>query len=61
MISGVVPISSTLWTVSIVVLVLMFVLDFLLVDTSHENFSTRQATMWVFIYVVAALAFAAFL
>ena len=61
MISGVVPISSTLWTVSIVVLVLMFVLDFLLVDTSHENFSTRQATLWVFIYVVAALAFAAFL
>lgn len=56
-----VHVSGTLWAVSIAGLAVMFVLDFLLVDTSHEDFSPRQATRWVLVYIAAALAFAGFL
>ena len=56
-----VHISPTLWAVSIAVLLALFVLDFLLVDSGSGNFTQRKATRWVLFYIALALAFAAFL
>ena len=57
-------VSTTLWVVSIVGLLAVFVADFIAVDaagTGDKPFGAKQATRWVLVYVCAALAFGAYI
>lgn len=54
-------ISSTMWLVTIVVMLAVFVLDFVLVDARSHEFTAKEATRWVIFYVFAALAFSVYL
>lgn len=45
------------WALTIVGVLLVFALDLILVDASPHAFTVREATRWVVIYIVAAIAF----
>jgi len=50
-------VSTTLWTVTTLFFVTLFVIDFVFADVKSENFGHRQAMTWVTIYVAMAIAF----
>ncbi len=54
-------VSMTVWSISIVGIIVLFASDFLLVDSRAHSFTTREASRWVIFYVVLALAFAGFM
>ena len=53
-------VSSTIWIASIVVLVAVFILDFVVVDARPHVFGPKQAARWVIAYIIGALLFAVF-
>ncbi|CAB4343656.1 MAG: TerC/Alx family metal homeostasis membrane protein [Actinobacteria bacterium] len=54
-------VSNALWGISLAVLVLAFVADFVVVDAKSHAFGPKQAARWVIFYIVAALMFAVFI
>lgn len=48
------------WIVTIGVILALFVLDYWVVERNPHSFSHKEATRWVIFYVVAALAFGAY-
>ena len=54
-------IDSTLWIVTLVVLVLVFTLDFLLAVRRPHAVSMREASLWTVFYVSAALVFGGYI
>jgi tellurite resistance protein TerC len=53
-------VSTTVWLVTLGILVAAFVLDFVVVDARPHVFGPKQAARWVVTYIVAALLFAVF-
>lgn len=53
-------VTSTLWIISLVVLLAIFIIDLIVVDAKPHSFTSREALRWVLFYILAALAFAAF-
>ena len=53
-------VSSAVWIVTLGILIAAFVLDFVVVDARPHVFGPKQAARWVVGYILAALAFAAF-
>lgn len=53
-------VSTTVWLVTLSILVAAFVLDFVVVDARPHVFGPKQAARWVVAYIVAALLFAVF-
>jgi tellurite resistance protein TerC len=56
-----VQIDSTLWIVTLVVLVLVFTFDFLLAVRRPHAVSMREASLWTVFYVSAALVFGGYI
>ncbi len=54
-------ISAQLWLVTLLVLVAVLVLDFLLAARRPHAVSMREASLWTFIYVSAAVVFGAYI
>ena len=54
-------VSAALWAVTLVVLVLVFVFDFLLAARRPHAVSMKEATAWTIFYVGAAIAFGFFI
>lgn len=54
-------ISSSVWLVTLGVLAAMFIAEFLIVERRLHVFSTKEATSWVVVYIVAALLFGGFI
>lgn len=52
---------SWLWLATIGVLIAIIVIDLLVVDSRPHAFSTREAGIWVSVYLALALAFAGFM
>lgn len=48
------------WVVTIAVIVALFVVDYIVVERKPHSFSHKEATQWVLFYVLAALAFGAY-
>jgi tellurite resistance protein TerC len=53
-------VSTTIWIITLGILVAAFVLDFLVVDARPHVFGPKQAARWVIAYIAAALVFAVF-
>lgn len=53
-------VSTELWTVTLIGLLGLFVVDFLVVERRAHAFTAREATGWVLFYVAAAIAFSAY-
>lgn len=54
-------IDSSLWVATIVVLILVFTLDFFLAVRKPHAVSMREASLWTAFYVTAAIAFGGFI
>ena len=54
-------VSTTIWIVTIGILIAAFVLDFVVVDARPHVFGPKQAARWVVAYIIAALCFAVFI
>ena len=54
-------VSIQMWAVTCALLLAMFVIDFLVVDSKPHAFGPREASRWVIFYIVAALAFGGFI
>ena len=53
-------VTNTIWLITIIALVAVFVIDLVVVDAKPHVFGTKEAFRWVIFYVLAALVFAAF-
>lgn len=53
-------VSSTVWEITIVGLVALFIVDFIVVERRAHAFTPAEASRWVLVYVLGALAFAAY-
>ena len=54
-------VTSTIWVITLVALVAIFVADLLIVDAKPHAFTAKEAARWVVFYILAALGFAAFI
>jgi len=54
-------VSSTLWTVSIVAFVAMFVIEFIIIERRAHAFTIKEAVSWVIFYMLAAVGFGAYI
>jgi len=53
-------VSLQVWLITLVILLVMFVVDFVVVDARPQAFGPRQALRWVVFYIFSALTFAVF-
>lgn len=54
-------VSTTLWLVSLAIMVGVFIVDLLVVDAKPHAFTAKEASRWVLFYIAAALAFATYI
>lgn len=54
-------VSTTLWTVSLVTFVAMFIIEFLIIERRVHAFTIKEALAWVAFYVGAAIAFGTYI
>jgi tellurite resistance protein TerC len=53
-------ISTLNWIVTIAVILVLFIIDYIVVERKPHSFSHKEATRWVLFYVAAALVFGAY-
>lgn len=53
-------VSTTIWLITMIALLAVFIIDLVVVDAKPHVFGTKEAFRWVIFYVFAALVFAAF-
>lgn len=54
-------VSSTMWIVTLTAFLVMFVVEFIVVERRAHAFSTKEAVAWIAFYVFAAVAFGVYI